>query len=463
MSTAPRLRLRIDDDALAAWLRIETGPALSREELLAFLADEQVAAGLDDAAIDEAVRRLASDDAGGPDSAASDSADAPDSPDAPDEFCIARGRPAVDATPDTIELTEPLGPIVGRLREDGSLDYRERLLIVPVESGGAIGRIVPGSPGAPGFDVRGNTLPCRPAPDLVFPHGDGVAVEPDGRIVAKRSGARSLDKRGRLDIVALHVHPGTVDLASGNLDTAGSLEIKRDVTSGMTVRAGVDLVVRGTVDAARVEAVGAIEIAGGVIGGEGGLVRAGGNLKLGHAQSARIFAGGTLKVARGVLASELHAREIEIAGTLLGDRACAETSLVVREAGSPDGGRCHLVAAQPFDPVGGESPDPAAARDQAKARLRGATLPLAARKARDGRPGRGPRPTEQKATELASKQGFRQRQRELQPIARIVVQGTAHAGCRIDFGGRPLLLEKPVRARSFRFDVESGTVVAGEI
>lgn len=452
MSTAERLRLRIDDDALAAWLHVEPGPAVSRTELLAFLADEGITTGLDEAAIDEAVRRLAS--------GVSDESEATDATDA---LCVARGRAPENATPDSVELDEPLGPLPGRLRADGSLDFRERRLIVPVELGGAIGRIVPGRPGQAGFDVRGNTLPCRPAPDLVFPHGDGIAIEADGRLVATRSGARSVDKQGRLDVVALLVHPGSVDLSSGHLETEGSLEIKRDVASGMTVRAGVDLAVRGTVDAARVEATGSIEIAGGVIGGEGGLVRAGGNLKLGHAQSARIFAGGTLKIARGVLASELHAREIEVGGTLQGDRACAETSLVVREAGSEDGARCHLVAAQPFDPTDGDRADPKAAREQAKARLRGSTGPLAARKARDGRPGRGPRPTEQKAAELTSKQGFRHRQRELQPIARIVVKGTAHAGCRIDFGGRPLLLEKSVQARSFRFDIESGTVVAGEI
>ncbi|MBY0402239.1 hypothetical protein K2X89_18230, partial [Myxococcota bacterium] len=146
-----------------------------------------------------------------------------------------------------------------------------------------------------------------------------------------------------------------------------------------------------------------------------------------------------------------------------GDRACAETSLVVREAGSPDGSRCQLVAAQPFDPSGGDSSDPHAARERARARLRGGDARLAARKSRNAGAGRGPRPTEQRSAEIVTQQGFRHRQRALQPIARIVVEGVAHAGCRIDFGGRPLVLEKAVKARSFRFDVESGAVVAGEI
>ncbi|MBK7948448.1 MAG: DUF342 domain-containing protein [Deltaproteobacteria bacterium] len=445
MSTALRLSLRLEDDALAAWLRVADGPVGSREALLEYLEGEEIRAGLDPEALERVVARLAVESA------------------AEGEECIARGRPAQDATSDTVELVEPLGPVVGSLRDDGSLDYRERRLIVPVESGDRLGRIVPGSDGVPGFDVKGHTLPCRPAPALVFQHGDGVRLEDDGTLVAARTGARSVDKQGRLDVVALHVHAGSVDLASGNLDTEGSLEIKRDVTSRMLVRAGVDLVVRGTVDAARVESAGSIEIAGGVIGGEGGLVRAAGDLKVGHVQSARIFAGGKLAIKRGALNSELHASEIEIGGTLLGGRACAETRIVVREAGSPDGSPCQLIAAQPFDPVGSEAGDPADARERARARLRGGEVRLAARKSRDGRPGRGPRPTEQRSAAVVAQQGFRHRQRELQPLAQIVIKGTAHAGCRIDFGGRPLVLEKAVKARSYRFDVESGRIVAGEI
>ncbi|MFO0688161.1 MAG: FapA family protein [Myxococcota bacterium] len=450
MSAALRLSLRLEDDALAAWLRVGEGTIGSRETLLDFLAGEGITAGLDGEALDRVVARLAVE------------------ADDDTEECIARGLPAQDATPDTLELVEPLGPLVGRFHEDGRVDFRERRLIVPVKSGERLGRIVPGHEGAPGFDVKGNTLPCRPAPPFVFRHGDGIQVDDDGQLVATRSGARSVDRQGRLDVVALHVHAGSVDLESGNLETEGSLEIKRDVASRMHVRAGVDLVVRGTVDAARVESGGSIEIGGGIIGGEGGLVRAGGDLSVGHVQSGRIFAAGTLSVARGVLNSELHAAEIAIGGAILGGRACAETSLVAREAGSPDGGSCQLIAAHPFGPGEDEAGIPrssAAARESARAKLRGgdASGRLAARKSRDGRPGRGPRPTEQRAASLVAQQGFRHRQRELQATARIVIQGTVHAGCRIDFGGRPLVLEKSARARCYRFDVESGRVVAGEI
>lgn len=445
MSSTERLALRIEDDRLAAWIRIEAGPRAEAAALESCLAHAGITAGIDA----EAVRRIA---------AALGAEDALD-----EEICVARGQAPRDATPDRLELTDPIGPIAGRMRADESIDYRERRLIVPVRAGELLGRIAPGDPPAAGFDVHGASLPAAEAQPLAFVCGDGVLREASGELRAARTGARTIDPQGRMDVVSLHVHAGAVDLDSGNLETAGSIEIARDVTAGMNVRAGADVAIKGTVDAARIEAGGSIVIRGGVIGGETGVVRAGGDLHLRHALGARLFAQGVLGVARSVSTSVLQAREIEIAGRMLGDQALAETRIAVRDAGSPAGGPCHLRAAHPLEPAEGERTDPSVAREQARARLRGGGDRLAARKRRADRVGRGERPESPRSLELQRQRAWRRRQRELQPLARIVVEGTAHAGCRIDFGGRPLVLEKTVKRRIYRFDVGSGEILWEEI
>lgn len=440
-----RLQIRIEDEGLAARVVVGAGPALAREALDAALVAAGVVAGLDPSALALVAGALAIE-----------------SP-ALDDYCVARGEPALDATPDVLVLVDPIGPTAGRLRDDETLDYRERHLIVPIEAGEELGRIVPGVPGEPGFDVFGKERPAVPAPALAVSLGDGVVREDSGILRAVRTGARTVDKNGTLDVVALHVHAAAVDLHSGNLDTAGSLEIARDVADGMSVRAGVDLAIKGTVDAAHVEAGGSIQIGGGVIGGESGLVRAGGNLKLRHALSARLFAGGTLEISRSVSTSELHAREIIVGGALLGDRAFAESRINVRDAGSPAGGPCLLRVAHPFEPAPGERPDGPVARERALARLREGPDRLSARKARDTRKGRGERPLAPRAPDLELQRAFRQRLRALQAKARIEIQGTAHAGCRIDFGSRPLVLDAAVRAKVFRYDLERDEIVAEEM
>lgn len=440
-----RIRIRLEDEGRAAWLTVAAGPVLGREAVDEALAGAGIVAGIDGEAVVRVAEALTVD------------------AEVPEDYCVARGRAVVDATPDVLELVEPIGPIAGRLRQDESFDFCERRLIIPVETGETIGRIVPGSPGEPGFDVLGHAIAPRPAAALKLALGDGITRDASGSLLAARQGARSVGKNGALDIVALYVHAASVDLRSGNLETEGSLQIARDVTNGMSVRAGVDLAVKGTVEAADVEAGGSIEIGGGVIGVDKGRVRAGGDLKLRHALSARLFAGGTLEVTRSVSTSDLHAREITVGGTLLGNQAVAESRIRVLDAGSPAGGPCLLRVAHPLAIPGSEKKDQDDARDRARALLRNGPDRLSARKSRDTRKGRGERPSVVSAPKLAPQLEFRKRQRELQPSARIEIRGTAHAGCKIDFGSRPLVLEQSVRATVFRLDMERDEIVAEEM
>ena len=443
-----RIRIRVEGDGLAVWATVTAGPALGLEALSEVLAGAEIVAGIDEAAVALVACALAIEAA------------------APLDFCVARGRAARDATPDVLELREPVGPIAGRLRDDDSFDYRERRLIVPVTVGDELGRIVPGIPGEPGTDVFGHELAAKPAAALAVVLGKGVVREESGLLRAARTGARAVDKRGAIDVVALFVHAAAVDLDSGNLETEGSLAVSGDVTTAMSVRAGADLAIKGTVDAARLEAGGSIDIRGGVLGNESALVRARGHLKLRHALSARLVAGGTLEVKRSVSNSELHAREIRVGETFLGNHAYAESRITVRDAGSPAGGSCLLRAAHPLetsnDDTDAEKTDENGARERARALLRGGPERLSARKSRDTRKGRGERPLAVNTPELGPQRLFRKRERELQPSARIEIQGTAHAGCRIDFGGRPLVLDESVRAKVFRFDVERNEVVVEE-
>jgi hypothetical protein len=167
-------------------------------------------------------------------------------------------------------------------------------------------------------------------------------------------------------------------------------------------------------------------------------------------------------VAKSVHGSTLHAHEIEIGGAILGDRAQAEHRIRVRDAGSPNGVACVLRVAHPLEDFDDEEGGPGAARERARAVLRGGGGKLAARKSRDSGKGRGERPTAATGLETTSKRSFRLRERELQQDARIEIHGTAHPGCRIDFGGRPLVLERPVSRTVFRLDPDRDVIVAEE-
>lgn len=466
MEPIERVRIRVSDDRLEAWASIAEGPSAAPEgdgsanaeaTLQQILEQASIRAGLDEEGIAGLGRALTQPVA------------------TLHERVIARGRPPEPGTPPRLELAEPIGLQPGGLRPDGSIDFRERQLLLPVERGDCLGEILPAVPGKPGWDVYGDPIAPTPPGDGSIQTGEGVSIDEAGRLVAARSGTRMIAPDGMLDVIAYHVHAGHVDLKSGHLSTAGSLEVKRDVMAGMRVEAEFDLAIRGSVDGACIRAGGSIEIGGGAIGREDGSVRAGGDLRVRHALGIRLEARGRLNVARSVSTSQLVAREIEIGGPMLSDWLQAESRVVLKDVGSPAGGPCLLRAACPLEPLGPAPPSGGATAlrsTRPEARRSGGTL-------RD-RKGRGiasrRRATPTGATtgattgaptraddEIETRRAWRRRQRELQRIATIEIHGTAHAGCRIDLGVTPLVLETEVSRRRFRVDLEHARVIEEEL
>lgn len=447
MDDADRIQIRIDDLGLEAWITVLEGEPLERSDLDASLASLGIGEGLLPEALERVEQTLTTPQ--------------PD----PREVCVARGVPAEDGRPPCLVLDEPSGPIPGVRREDGSLDFRDRRILVPVAEGEPIGRIEAAVEGKPGRTVQGEAIEAAPPGELQVRLGDGVVVEEDGRVIAGRVGARSVDSEGAVDVVELHVHPGHVDLTSGHVETKGSLEIARDVTVGMAARAGRDLMVGGTVDGGRAEASGSIEIKGGAIGREQGRIRAGEDLSVRHALGIELFARGRITVARSVSTSELAAREVEVGGRMLSNTIRAEIRIEVQDAGSSAEGPCHLRVACPLDPEGfdpSSRPARVDGRDGGRSRLAHRKAMLRARKGRSQNRSRT-RGRVGADTDLALRLDWRRRQRALQQGAEIVVKGTAHPGCRIDFGFGSWLLDEETRATRFHVDPKTGDIVATEI
>ena len=438
-----RIKIRVSDDGLEAWLTVDAGPKAARSDLTARIDELGIVAPVDESILEEAARALSERAA------------------LPSPLPLAEGRAPQPGEPAALELVAPGGQLSGAVREDGSLDFRERKLIRPVKAGERIGRIRPATSGIPGMDVFGEVIPAEPGAAFDGKLGEGIRLEENGDLTAISDGARTISGNDTLDVVALYKHEGPVDLASGNLSTDGSLEITRDVTFGMRVSAAADVVVGGTVDGATLIAGNSVTIRGGAIGRDLGSVIAGGDLTLRHALGIRIRSGGTLSVQRSVSSSALFARSIEVGGQLLGIEARAEASIRVKEAGSSGEGPCLLRAAYPNDPMppiriaqseGSRSPE---ARPK-KGSLRG-------RKPRSRKAG-GRRGASGKdaVTRLRERLDWRERERSLRQTAFIEVTGVAHAGCRIDFGGRPRTLEHSRTNVCFRYDVHADQIIEEE-
>jgi len=451
MEQNERIQVRVDEAGMEAWVTLLEGPAFSIEDFRAHLAAMDLSAGISERVLETIAHAIAQESA------------------MTTEVSIARGRPPEPPTPPTLVLNDPAGPVAGVLLPDGRLDLRERLLIVPVEESQQIGQVQPGKQGKDGQDIFGEPVPAAPLEEISINHGDGIVIDEAGHLISTQTGARTISPDGKIDVVDHHIHPGSVDLASGNLKTRGSLEVARDVTTGMTVWATADVKIGGMIDGGRVYAGASLEIKGGAIGCDSGAVHAEGDLSVRHALGIRIQCGGRLTVARSVSTSHLIANEIDIQGKILSDCAQAETRIIVQEAGSKAGGPCILRAAYPMSLTSTNSET--SKEEKTQARKGKAVTSLRDRKGRGSRSvsratskgatrkGRTEKPRTQKQLDLEARRKWRNRQRELQKTAVIEVIGVARAGCRIDFGVAPLILEESVGARRFRVDPKSQKII----
>jgi hypothetical protein len=450
MEDEARLKIRVSDDRLEAYAQVGAGPCQEPSAIQERLEAMGISAGLDENAI-ERIGRALEVEAG-----------------QADEHLIARGRSPEPPTPPSVELMSPIGPIPGTLREDGSLDYRLRGTILPVEVEEVLGRVKPAIAGKAGEDVYGEAIEPDDLPELDWRHGDGVEIRDDGAIVALRTGARAIERDGVVDVVALYIHPAAVDMVSGDLQSSGSLSVARDVGFGMTVEAENDISIGGNLDGGVALAGGSIEVTGGAIGRDHGRLKAGANVRLRHALDMRIECGETLHIARSVSGSRLYAHEVIVEGRMLGNLIEAERRICVKDAGSPGGGQCTLRAAIPRGghPASGARSGSRGRKRRDPLRESGSGKKNAKSKAnasnRGGRHGaRTPNSSDRAA--LDELLDFRRRERKLQREASIEITGTAHAGCRFEFGGRPLVLEAPISSRRLRFDIDRDEIISEEL
>ncbi|MFK7896562.1 MAG: DUF342 domain-containing protein [Myxococcota bacterium] len=454
MSAEDRVQIEIRLDGLEAWAKVASGDVVEGSAAESVIRDNGISLGVDKEGIRRVDQWLAT------------------TVSSSDEACVARGVLPKSGNPEVLELEHADALLPGTLRDDGTLDYRERDLIVPVEEGEVLGRVLSATEGEPGVDVFGKPVAVPDAESLELKTGDGIKRDAAGVLTSNRRGAWFVALDGTLDVVECHVHSGGVDLTTGNLRTKGSLEVARDVSLGMRVEASRDISIKGAIDGAQVRAGGAVQVQGGAIGRDGGSIQAGTDLEVRHALGITLFAQGTIRITRSASDSKLMAAEVEVGGHLLGGQVFAETRIDVSDAGSAAGGPCHLRAAYPLpsDPIGesGALPLVDAALIGKPVVSLGARKGRRSRASSRGSSGRSARKSAGStgaavSENLVARLAWRRRERELQKTAVIQVRGKAYAGCRIDFGARSLVLEKTANHCAFRFDRKKDKIVKTEI
>lgn len=244
---------------------------------------------------------------------------------------VARGQPpqaGVDGSLETlIEVNQTRHP-----HEDdkGRVDFRDLGLVRSVCAGMPLLRRHPPQPGTPGRTVAGTEVAATKPKDVKFPvrlQGVQVSAADAELLVAAVDGQPVLHRDGGISVEPLLVLQN-VDLASGNVDFVGTVEIKGDVQSGMKIKAGGDVIVHGILESAEVEAGGDIVVHRGIIGQKvhpmagknderktaGAHIHAQANVRAHHVENAVILAEQSVYIDEAAVQSDITAIDQVVVG-----------------------------------------------------------------------------------------------------------------------------------------------------
>jgi uncharacterized protein (DUF342 family) len=426
-----RLKFRLAEDGLVAWLSVATGPALSSDEFDAAIRNSGIVFGL----VLPTKNML--------EAALSD----------PNFVCddevLARGQAPVPPVDARFEPAFSAGVQAGHVREDGTLDLHDRELLKPVHVGDLLGLMHSPREGTEGRRLDGELLPVSKPHPLTLSLLSGVSVDSDGCVRAARDGVILYKPLQTLDVVDRHEHRGSVDLHSGDLNMQGSLVIKGDVSRPFAVAASGDVDIVGSIDSASVLAGGHLRVQGGVRGGDGGSVCAEGDMRLHHVEAAELYCGGQLQVEQAVN-SQLNAHEIRVAKRLRGGIATAEARITVSEVGAPNGVATRLVAGEPL-----ENPVLEVKRAIATAKAERAASRRGGRNDDRAKGGKAGRARASLAADDLQRAAERARCREALLDTASIQVVLAHPGVEIAIGEARLTLEAPVRSARYSLERES--------
>lgn len=234
------------------------------------------------------------------------------------------------------------------LTETGTIDYRDLGSVTVAHPGDRLMRRHPPTAGTNGITVKGDRIPATPGKDMPFaPNLKGAAAAPDDAdlLVAEISG-QPVQVRGGVVVEPVYTLDN-VNMATGNIIFDGSVKVRGDVCTGMTIKATGDIEVEGVVEPATLEAGGDIVIKGGAMGSlgrkDGGphTIQCGGSLSAGYLQQVKVVAGDSIFVDDVVMQCDLTAvRHIRVGkkkrGHIVGGRLQATYSITGKVLGSPN-------------------------------------------------------------------------------------------------------------------------------
>lgn len=223
------------------------------------------------------------------------------------------------------------------VREDGTTDYGAVGRLANVNAGDRIALYHPATLGESGYDITGVEKVAKPSKEKPQLRGQFIRFDENTKeYFATKSGKISL-RDSNVEILDVHEINDNVTLIQGKVEFFGDLYIHGDVENGVTIRAGRNIVIDGTVGAANISAGGDIILQKGIQGAGKGKVSARGNIFSDFIEYAKVEAGMDV-YANSIINSDVSTQGSVIVsgshGSIIGGDTYGLKGITTNEAGS---------------------------------------------------------------------------------------------------------------------------------
>lgn len=178
---------------------------------------------------------------------------------------IAKGIEPKNGKEEEIKLFFDLHEKAGKLKDDGTIDFKEKEKFLNVKAGDVLGEYIPGIKPVKGYDVFGNEIPPVIEKNSGYKLGKNLRVE-GNKVIADINGIVEVDEFNKISISNIIKIEKDVDLSTGNIKSESSIHIMGKVNPGFTVETTADLVVDDAVFNSNLRVGGNCSIKHGVTG-----------------------------------------------------------------------------------------------------------------------------------------------------------------------------------------------------
>ncbi|MCR4761944.1 MAG: FapA family protein [Lachnospiraceae bacterium] len=225
------------------------------------------------------------------------------------------------------------------MNADGTVDYHNLNLINHCSTDAELATLTPEDPGDNGTNIFGEPVKPRKVKVLALHPGKNTRLSEDHlHLYATKTGHVILDKDHVTvsDVMSLE----NVDLSTGNITYDGSIEVKGVVAAGFEVKCAGNVVVKGIVEGALIEAGGDVILERGINGMGRGVIKAGRNVITKFIENAEVNAAGSITAESIIQGRVTAGTEISVSGkrgNITAGHVTATEQITVKTLGSEMG------------------------------------------------------------------------------------------------------------------------------